>query len=120
MRKVGAVVAAAIATIVVGCGSATPSASTPAGSSTGTAPSAATGGTTEPTGHLTVVVNSLTNLGQDYMVVATRPYKPFTDEIFDYPVDQDATGKLSPGLAESWTASPAGPLPSRLPSRRRR
>jgi peptide/nickel transport system substrate-binding protein len=107
MRKVGAVVAAAIATIVVGCGSATPSASTPAGASTGTAPSAATGGS-EPTGHLTVVVNSLTNLGQDYMVVATRPYKPFTDEIFDYPVDQDASGKLAPGLAESWTASPDG------------
>jgi peptide/nickel transport system substrate-binding protein len=110
MRKVRASMIVAVALLLMGCSPVANQASPSGGPAASGVPitSPAAGGSIEPHGQLTVVVNSLANLGQDYMVVATRPYKPFADEIFDYPVDQDASGKLIPGLATSWTASADG------------
>jgi len=60
---------------------------------------------TAPSGSIIAVTTSLSGTGQDNKVSLVYNYKPYWDEVFDYAVEQDATGKLVPGLAESWEAS---------------
>jgi peptide/nickel transport system substrate-binding protein len=50
----------------------------------------------------------LTNLGLDIMKVESTPYRPVFDEIFDYPIEQDPSGALIPGLATDWSVSDDG------------
>lgn len=62
----------------------------------------ASGGTNSK---LVALVPSLSGSGQDIITTLTTDFKPYWDEIFDYVLTQDASGRLAPGLAESWSVS---------------
>lgn len=66
----------------------------------------ATDAVTVPHGSAISVTTSLSGAGQDNKLSLVYNYKPYWDEVFDYAIEQDETGKLVPGLAESWEASP--------------
>jgi peptide/nickel transport system substrate-binding protein len=96
-----------IAFALAGCAGtpATPSAAesaAPVGSSPSAAASAGAGA---PTGKITTVATTLAGAGQDVILTSLHDFKNYWDEVFDWVIDQDATGKLVPGLASSWEPS---------------
>lgn len=96
---------AVVALVLAACSSSTATPAPTAGSGGSVAPSTGGGGSGEPTGKVTVAVTGLPSLGLDHMQVLELPSKALWDEIYDYPIEQDAEGKLIPGLATSWSAS---------------
>jgi peptide/nickel transport system substrate-binding protein len=68
------------------------------------------GGASAPTGKIVTIANDLAGAGIDLTRAPSggTHQKPWWDEVFDYPIEQDLAGKLIPGLATSWEASPDG------------
>jgi peptide/nickel transport system substrate-binding protein len=88
-----------VVSLAAACGTQTPP--TSSSPSTSGAPSAASG----PVGHIVTVATSLSGTGQDHAQTSVHGFRDYWDEIFDWVIDQEPSGKLAPGLATSWTAS---------------
>lgn len=91
-----------IATLFTAC---TPSAST-SSSTPGAVSSNAAPGTSEPAGKVVTISTTLSGTGQDNAQTSVHGFRDWWDEVFDWVIDQDPSGKLIPGLATSWTSSP--------------
>jgi peptide/nickel transport system substrate-binding protein len=109
MFRKSAVLVAILSLGFASCGGqATPSVSGPPGSQAAVPSTGGSVAPAGPTGKVVTVATTLGGAGTDVIRTSVHDYKNYWDQVFDWVIDQDPSGKLIPGLASSWSASADG------------